>query len=158
LRNRFYASSQCTMTPAPGPLNLITDVSGLVVGHAEAIDQLTGVTVLIPENPAITAIDQRGGAPGTRETDLLRPENLVDQVHGILLSGGGSQLRGIDWEIEESLRDHEAVKVSRVYDSVFAGAMGAFKLAVGMPSEQWIEINRFTIGEPEPQESEAAMA
>ena len=78
------------MTPAPGPLNLITDVSGLVVGHAEAIDQLTGVTVLIPENPAITAIDQRGGAPGTRETDVLTLENTVDVSHALVFSGGSA--------------------------------------------------------------------
>ena len=78
------------MTPTPGPLNLITDVAGLAVGHAEVIDQLTGVTVLIPENPVITAIDQRGGAPGTRETDVLTLENTVDVSHGLVFSGGSA--------------------------------------------------------------------
>jgi L-aminopeptidase/D-esterase-like protein len=71
-------------------LNLITDVGGLVVGHAEAIDQLTGVTVLVPERPAITAIDQRGGAPGTRETDVLTLENTVDVSHALVFSGGSA--------------------------------------------------------------------
>ena len=78
------------MTPAPGPLNLITDVAGLAVGHAEAIDQLTGVTVLIPERPAITAIDQRGGAPGTRETDVFTAENSIDVCHAVVFSGGSA--------------------------------------------------------------------
>ena len=78
------------MTPTPGPLNLITDVAGLAVGHAEVIDQLTGVTVLIPENPVITALDQRGGAPGTRETDVLTLENTVDVSHALVFSGGSA--------------------------------------------------------------------
>lgn len=76
--------------PAPGSLNLITDVDGLVVGHAESADQLTGVTVLIPERPAITAIDQRGGAPGTRETDVFTAENSIDVSHAVVFSGGSA--------------------------------------------------------------------
>jgi L-aminopeptidase/D-esterase-like protein len=78
------------MTPAPGPLNLITDVQGLSVGHAESADRLTGVTTLIPKLPAITAIDQRGGAPGTRETDVLVAENTVDVSHALVFSGGSA--------------------------------------------------------------------
>jgi len=78
------------MTPAPGLLNLITDVSGLGVGHAEASDQLTGVTVLLPDRPAIAAIDQRGGAPGTRETDVLAPENTIEVIHALVFSGGSA--------------------------------------------------------------------
>ena len=78
------------MTPTPGPLNLITDIGGLVVGHAEAANQLTGVTVLIPERPAITAVDQRGGAPGTRETDVFTAENSIDICHAVVFSGGSA--------------------------------------------------------------------
>ena len=78
------------MIPTPGPLNLITDVSGLGVGHAEANDQLTGVTVLLPEEPAVAAIDQRGGAPGTRETDVLAPENSVEAIHALVFAGGSA--------------------------------------------------------------------
>lgn len=74
----------------PGPLNLITDVPGLAVGNAEDPDALTGVTVLLPENRAACAVDVRGGAPGTRETDLLRPDCLVDAVDGLVLSGGSA--------------------------------------------------------------------
>jgi L-aminopeptidase/D-esterase-like protein len=65
-----------------------TDVPGLTLGHAhdEAIN--TGVTLIIPDAPVVMAVDVRGGAPGTRETDALDPENLVERVHGLTLSGG----------------------------------------------------------------------
>ena len=72
----------------PGPLNLITDVAGLTVGNAEDRAALTGVTVVLPEAPAVAAADIRGGAPGTREMDALDPAALVDAIHGIVLSGG----------------------------------------------------------------------
>ena len=73
-----------------GTQNLITDVPGIQVGnvHDEAIR--TGVTVIIPDEPAIAAADIRGGGPGTRETDALNPDCLVDVVHGIVLSGGSA--------------------------------------------------------------------
>ncbi len=72
----------------PGPRNLLTDVPGLKVGQAH--DQLaaSGVTVILPDNRSVCAVDVRGGAPGTRETDALSPENLVEAVHAVVLSGG----------------------------------------------------------------------
>ena len=76
------------MSARPGPLNLITDVAGLSVGNAEDHHVLTGVTVIIPDRRAVAAVSLRGGAPGTRETDALAPENLVDAVDAIVLSGG----------------------------------------------------------------------
>lgn len=72
----------------PGPRNLITDVAGLRVGHAGDERALSGVTVILPEREVLAAADVRGGAPGTRDTDALAPENLVDAVHGVVLSGG----------------------------------------------------------------------
>lgn len=72
----------------PGPLNLITDVAGIRVGNAEDHDMLTGVTVIRPDGPMVAAADIRGGAPGTRETPALDPENLVDEIHAIVLAGG----------------------------------------------------------------------
>ena len=78
------------MTPTPGPLNLVTDVPGLSVGHAQSEHHLTGVTVLLPEKEAIAAIDQRGGAPGTRETDVLTLENSVEVIHALVFSGGSA--------------------------------------------------------------------
>ncbi|HUE44840.1 MAG TPA: P1 family peptidase [Aestuariivirgaceae bacterium] len=72
----------------PGPLNLITDVAGLSVGNAEDADALTGVTVVLPDEPSVAACDIRGGAPGTREMDALDPAALVEAIHGVVLSGG----------------------------------------------------------------------
>jgi L-aminopeptidase/D-esterase-like protein len=73
---------------APGPLNLITDVAGLRVGQAEDAAARSGVTVILADGRAVCAVDVRGGAPGTRETDALGPENLVDAVDAVVLSGG----------------------------------------------------------------------
>jgi len=72
----------------PGPRNLITDVPGLKVGQAEDANARTGVSVILPDAPAVAACDVRGGGPGTRETDALEPENLVDAVHAVVLAGG----------------------------------------------------------------------
>lgn len=72
----------------PGPRNLITDVPGLKVGQAEDARARTGVTVILPDDRMVAACDVRGGAPGTRETDALAPENLVEAVDAIVLSGG----------------------------------------------------------------------
>jgi len=74
----------------PGPRNLITDVAGLRVGQAEDHAIRTGVTVLLADASANAAVDIRGGAPGTRETDALDPVNVVGQVDAIVLSGGSA--------------------------------------------------------------------
>ncbi|HEY8003997.1 MAG TPA: P1 family peptidase, partial [Phenylobacterium sp.] len=72
----------------PGPRNLITDLLGLKVGQAQQDRSRTGVTVILPDARAVCACDVRGGAPGTRETDALAPENLVEAVDAVVLSGG----------------------------------------------------------------------
>lgn len=72
----------------PGARNLITDVTGLRVGQAHDATARTGVTVILPDERAVCACDVRGGAPGTRETDALLPENLVEAVDAVVLSGG----------------------------------------------------------------------
>ena len=66
----------------------ITAVPGIHVGHATDPVGLTGCTVVLCEKGAVAGVDQRGGAPGTRETDLLRPLHLVQKVHAVLLAGG----------------------------------------------------------------------
>ena len=71
-------------------INSITDVPGVEVGHAQDADALTGCTVILTRKGAVAGGDQRGGAPGTRETDLLSPVNLVSKIHGLLLSGGSA--------------------------------------------------------------------
>jgi L-aminopeptidase/D-esterase-like protein len=68
----------------------ITAVPGIRVGHATDADGLTGCTVVLCEKGAVGGVDQRGGAPGTRETDLLRPMHLVQDVHAVLLAGGSA--------------------------------------------------------------------
>lgn len=65
-----------------------TDVPGLRIGHAEDGGARTGVTLIVPDAPVVMAVDVRGGGPGTRETDALNPENLVERVHGLALAGG----------------------------------------------------------------------
>ncbi|MCT8330266.1 P1 family peptidase [Albidovulum sediminis] len=74
----------------PGPANLITDVAGLLVGNAEDHAVRTGVTVLVGERPFVAAVHVMGGAPGTRETDLLAPDRLVQEVDALVLSGGSA--------------------------------------------------------------------
>jgi L-aminopeptidase/D-esterase-like protein len=72
----------------PGKRNLITDVAGLSVGQAEDVAARTGVTVILAERSATAAVDVRGGAPGTCETEALDPANLVGAVDAIALTGG----------------------------------------------------------------------
>ncbi len=72
---------------APGAL---TDIAGLSVGHAAAPGRPTGCTVVLCPQGVVCGVAVRGGAPGTRETDLLRPENTVQHVHAVLLTGGSA--------------------------------------------------------------------
>ena len=74
--------------PATGQNNSVTDVEGLIVGHYTDIDAVCGVTVVICPEGAIAGVDVRGSAPGTRETDLLDPANLVEKAQAVVLSGG----------------------------------------------------------------------
>src|SRR5687768_18452221 len=74
-------------TPSIGNL---TDVPGITVGHVTRTERLTGCTVILAESGAVAGVDVRGSAPGTIETDLLNPVNLVQQVHAVFLSGGSA--------------------------------------------------------------------
>ena len=74
----------------PGQYNSICDVTGILVGNAEDQTALCGVTVIVPDRRVVAAVDVRGGAPGTRETDLLNPVNSVDSIDAIVLSGGST--------------------------------------------------------------------
>lgn len=75
------------MTPLS---NTITDVPGILVGHSQDLDAITGCSVVICEHGAVAGVDQRGGAPGTRETDALSPMHLVDKAHAVVLTGGSA--------------------------------------------------------------------
>jgi L-aminopeptidase/D-esterase-like protein len=74
--------------PRPGKTNGLTDVQGIWVGHHTDVRAASGTTVVVCPDGAVGGVDVRGAAPGTRETDLLAPENLVEAVHAICLSGG----------------------------------------------------------------------
>ena len=70
--------------------NTITDIPGIEVGQVQDSEALTGCTVILCRKGAVAGVDVRGGAPGTRETDLLNPINLVEKVHAIVLAGGSA--------------------------------------------------------------------
>jgi L-aminopeptidase/D-esterase-like protein len=70
--------------------NAIPDVPGIEVGHAQDHVALTGCTVVLCRKGAVAGVDVRGGAPGTRETDLLDPVNMVEKAHAIVLAGGSA--------------------------------------------------------------------
>jgi L-aminopeptidase/D-esterase-like protein len=85
------------MTRSPPPsrndrshAGAITDVAGIEVGHFTDTRRPTGCTVILAREGAVAGVDVRGAAPGTRETDLLAPTNLIERVHGILLAGGSA--------------------------------------------------------------------
>ena len=90
---------------APGTKNLITDVSGVQVGHAEDYKIGTGVTVITGDNPFSAAVDVRGGGPGTRETDMLSLENSIGRADAIVLSGGSAYGLDASSEIQDLLRN-----------------------------------------------------
>lgn len=84
-RTARKSARQSTLQPA----GAITDVPGIRIGHADDSEARTGCTVILCQAEGATAgVDVRGAAPGTRETDLLNPENLVERVHAVLLTGG----------------------------------------------------------------------
>ncbi len=74
----------------PGTRNLITDIAGLKVGNAHDARIKSGTTVLVADKPFRCAVDVMGGAPGTRETDLLMPDRMVQEVDALVLSGGSA--------------------------------------------------------------------
>ncbi|MBI5249806.1 MAG: P1 family peptidase [Desulfomonile tiedjei] len=71
-----------------GKKNCLTDVEGIIVGNFTSLDATSGVTVVLCLEGAVAGVDVRGSAPGTRETDCLRPLNLVEKVQGVVLTGG----------------------------------------------------------------------
>ncbi|SDX85343.1 P1 family peptidase [Citreimonas salinaria] len=74
----------------PGPLNLITDIAGLRVGNAHYDSLKSGTTVLVGDAPFVASVAVQGGAPGTRETDLLAPDKSAPGVDALVLSGGSA--------------------------------------------------------------------
>ncbi|MDZ7697681.1 MAG: P1 family peptidase [Deltaproteobacteria bacterium] len=112
----------------------LTDIEGIRIGHAEDLRAATGCTVVLTEEGAAAGVDVRGGAPGTKDTDLLRPVNLVEKIHGVVLTGGSAF--GLDaaagamryLEERDCGFDTDVAKVPIVCGAVL------FDLAIGDPS------------------------
>src|SRR4026207_1747602 len=100
--NRFIATlagallvvvSFAAQTPTPSPARAtkgLAAVEGIKVGHHTLTERPTGCTVILVDGDAVGGVSQRGGAPGTRETDLPDPLNMVDKVNAVVLAGGSA--------------------------------------------------------------------
>lgn len=109
----------------------IRQISGIFAGHATDVDAATGCTVIVCPAGATGAVDVRGGAPATRETDLLRPEETVQAVHAIVLSGGSAYGLAASTGVAEELERRDIgldVMVAKV--PIVSGAC-LFDLACG---------------------------
>ena len=112
------------MDPAPGIRNLITDIPGIQVGHAEDNKIGTGVTVITGDKPFSAAVDVRGGGPGTRETDMLSLENSIGRADAIVLSGGSAFGLDACSEVQDLLRqDNKGYKVGKAIVPLVPGAV-----------------------------------
>ena len=68
----------------------LSQIPSFLVGHAQDVDNATGCTAILCKDGAFAGVDVRGGSPASRETELLRPENTVQQIHCVMLSGGSA--------------------------------------------------------------------
>ncbi len=116
----------------------ITDVPGVLVGHAQNYDALTGCTVVLTTEGAVGAVDVRGGGPGTRETDLLSPMASVAEVHGVALCGGSAFGLAAANGVVEWLRERGIGYNVRVARVPIVPAAVIFDLSIGR-SDQWAD-------------------
>ncbi len=116
------------------PHSAITDVAGIKVGHWTSTARPTGCTVVLaPSGGAVGGVDVRGSAPGTRETDLLNPENLVDRVNAITLAGGSAFGLDAATGVVRWLDEHGIGYDVRIAKVPIVPAAILFDLAVGDP-------------------------
>ncbi|MBI5879980.1 MAG: P1 family peptidase [Chloroflexi bacterium] len=114
--------------------NALTDVPGIQVGHWTDLDAATGCTVVLCTDGAVAGVDVRGGAPGTRETDLLDPTCTVEQVHAILLGGGSAfGLTAADGVMRWLEERHIGFNVGVTYVPIVPAAI-LFDLGIGSPT------------------------
>ncbi len=111
----------------------ITAINGLLVGHSTDLGAATGCTVVLCPAGAVASVDVRGGAPATRETDVLRPGNLVDRVHGVLLSGGSAFGLDAAAGVMRWLEEHGHGFPVRTGVVPIVAAAALFDLALGSP-------------------------
>jgi L-aminopeptidase/D-esterase-like protein len=114
----------------------ITAVPGIQVGHATDEEGMTGCTVVMCQDGAVGGVDQRGGAPGTRETDLLRPLHLVQKVHAVLLAGGSAFGLAAADGVVRYLEEQEVGFDARVARVPIVPAAILFDLDIGDPKSR----------------------
>src|SRR6476646_2139392 len=112
-------------------MSWITDVDGIKVGHFTDTRRPTGCTVVLYERGAVCGVDVRGSAPGTRETDLLKPINLVDRVNAIVLSGGSAFGLDTATGVMRYLEEHDAGFATAAGKVPIVPAAILFDLGVG---------------------------
>ena len=118
--------------PTAAPLGL-TDVAGIKLGHYTLSQRPTGCTVVLVEDGAIAGVDVRGSAPATRETDLLRPVNLVDRVHAVVLSGGSAFGLAAASGVMQYLEERDIGFVTLAAKVPIVPAASLYDLGVGDP-------------------------
>ena len=116
----------------------ITDVPGVLVGHAQDLEALTGCTVVLTTEGATGGVDVRGGAPGTRETDLLDPTAMVSVVHAIALCGGSAFGLAAATGVVEWLRERAIGFDTGVAKVPIVPAAVIFDLAIGR-ADRWAD-------------------
>lgn len=114
----------------------LTDVPGIKVGHYQDLEGLTGCSVILTEGGAVAGVDVRGSAPGTRETDLLDPINLVQMVHGLCLSGGSAFGLDAASGVMQYLDEHHIGLDVGVAKVPIVPSAVLFDLAVGDPRKR----------------------
>ncbi|HXR66318.1 MAG TPA: P1 family peptidase [Ktedonobacteraceae bacterium] len=112
----------------------ITDVPGIRVGHDTNLEAATGCTVILCETPAVGGVDVRGGAPATRETDVLRPMHMVEEVHAVVLTGGSAFGLDAASGVMRYLEEHDQGYDTGVARVPIVPAAAIFDLAFGSAS------------------------
>src|SRR5260370_8601458 len=112
----------------------ITDIPGIRVGHDTNLEAGTGCTVILCDTPAVGGVDVRGSAPATRETDLLRPMNLVEEVNDAALTGGSDYGLDAASGVMRYLEEHDIGYHTGVARVPIVPAAAIFDLAFGSPT------------------------
>lgn len=115
----------------------ITNVAGIKVGQVTRTERLTGCTVILAEAGAVAGVDVRGSAPGTIETDLLNPVNLVQQVHAVFLSGGSAFGLDVATGVRKYLYERKIGFETRVAKVPIVPGAILFDLGVGNRPDIW---------------------
>jgi L-aminopeptidase/D-esterase-like protein len=123
--------------PAQSVSKGLTDVPGIKVGHFTRSERPTGCTVVLTEAGAVAGVDVRGSAPGTIETDLLSPVNLVQQVHAIFLSGGSAFGLDVATGVRQYLYERKIGFETRVANVPIVPGAIIFDLPVGSRPDIW---------------------